>query len=373
LRLVMDSLRYWVEVMHVDGFRFDLATSLGRTAQGFDRDGPFCRAVRQDPVLNKVKLIAEPWDVGLDGYQLGAFPAPFAEWNDRYRDSVRRFWRGDGCMTRELAGDVTGSALYFDHDGRAATSSINLLTAHDGFTLADVTRYSEKRNAANLEANRYGHSHNISDPMGVEGPTDDPQIQAARARRARNLLATMFLSQGTPMLLAGDELGNSQDGNNNAYCQDNAIGWVDWTGDAELTAFTARLSAFRRDHPVIRQTHFLHGRRRAADGLPDVVWHDFDGKPLEWRDPGLDRVVLLLRASAETTVSENDRDAVLIAFNRADQPGRVALPAPPEGAQWMRHIDTAAPGAAAVPETGAASVAGASVLALSLQFEGGSS
>ena len=226
IRLVMDSLRYWVEVMHVDGFRFDLCSTLGRTRHGFERDGPFFRAIGQDPVLNKVKLIAEPWDIGPGGYQLGAYPAPFAEWNDKFRDNVREFWRGDSGKVSDVAARLSGSAQFFDHDGRSATSSLNFLTAHDGFTLQDTVSYSEKNNLANGENNRDGHSNNHSDNMGVEGATDDPEILAARIRRKRNSIATLMLSQGTPMMLAGDELSNSQGGNNNAYCQDNEIGWV---------------------------------------------------------------------------------------------------------------------------------------------------
>ncbi|PWJ21285.1 glycogen debranching protein GlgX [Jannaschia seohaensis] len=371
LRMVLDSLRFWVTQMGVDGFRFDLATTLGREAHGFDPHGGFFDALRQDPVLSKTRLIAEPWDIGPGGYQLGSFPHEFSEWNDTFRDTVRGYWRGDPHATQSLGGKLLGSADPFDRDGRRPWASVNFVTAHDGFTLADTCAYAEKHNEANLEDNRDGHSHNVSDNMGVEGPTDDPEILAARAQRARNLLATVFLSQGTPMILAGDEMGNSQGGNNNAYCQDNEIGWVDWTGDAALTAFVSRLSAFRRQHSVLRQLHFLHGRKRAADALPDVVWRDFAGQPLEWRDPGLDRLVLVLRSSAETTVGEDDADAVLLAFNRSEKPGRVKLPRPPSGGRWVRRIDTAAPDAAPTAETGTAAIAGASVLALSIDMTGG--
>ena len=228
LRLVMDSLRYWVEVMHVDGFRFDLCSTLGRTTGGFDRDAPFFRAIRQDPVLNRCKLIAEPWDIGPGGYQLGACPAPFAEWNDKYRDDIRRFWRGDSGLVAGMAARLSGSAQFFDHDGRAATSSVNFVTAHDGFTLADTVSYAHKHNEANNENNRDGHSANFSDNFGVEGPTNDETIIAARTRRRRNMIATLLFSQGTPMLLAGDEIGNGQEGNNNAYCQDSPLGWINW-------------------------------------------------------------------------------------------------------------------------------------------------
>ena len=215
----MDSLRYWVEVMHVDGFRFDLCSTRGRTERGFEMDGPFFRAIGQDPVLNQVKLIAEPWDIGPGGYQLGAYPAPFAEWNDKYRDDVRGFWRNDLGKTKSMAERLVGSAPYFDHDGRAATSSLNFLTAHDGFTLQDTVSYNNKHNLANGEDGRDGHSNDYSNNMGVEGPTDNLEIIASRNRRKRNMLATLMLSQGTPMMLAGDELGNSQQGNNKAYCQ----------------------------------------------------------------------------------------------------------------------------------------------------------
>jgi glycogen operon protein len=264
MRMVLDSLRHWVEHMQVDGFRFDLATTLGRTAKGFDRNHPFLQAVRQDPVLSRVKLIAEPWDVGPGGYQLGAFPPPFLEWNDKFRDQVRRYWRGDRDMTRKLAMRISGSALKFDHDGRAATSSVNFLAAHDGFTLMDLVSYHEKRNEANGESNRDGHAHNFSDNLGVEGPSDDPAVMAARARRRRNMLATLMLSQGTPMILGGDEIGNSQGGNNNAYAQDNPTGWVQLgPRRPRVPRVLPRDRRFRRRHPILRQKRFLHSTLRA--------------------------------------------------------------------------------------------------------------
>ncbi|UWQ19485.1 glycogen debranching protein GlgX [Jannaschia sp. M317] len=369
LRMVLDSLRFWVTQMGIDGFRFDLATTLGRESYGFDPHGGFLDALRQDPILSQVRLIAEPWDLGPGGYQLGNFPYEFSEWNDGFRDTARRFWKGDDHATQELGGKLLGSADKFDCNGRRTWASINFLTSHDGFTLADVTAYNEKHNAANLEDNRDGHSGNYSDNCGVEGATDDPVILAKRALRARNLLATMFLSQGTPMLLAGDEVGNSQGGNNNAYCQDSDIGWIDWSGDDALTAFVARLSAFRRDHATVRQSRFLHGRQREADGMPDVIWRDFAGQPLEWRDPALARFCLVKRPSAETTVNESETDVVLIAFNRADRPARVSLPPAPEGTVWTRHIDTTAPDAlvAEEPDQRSAPIPAASVIALSLE------
>ena len=342
LRMVLDSLRHWVEAYGVDGFRFDLATTLAREDHGFDAQGGFLDALRQDPLLSQVRLIAEPWDIGPGGYRLGAFPPEFAEWNDRFRDTARRFWRGDGAGAAEMGARLLGSADLFDRDGRRAETSVNFLTAHDGFTLADLTRYARRHNAANGEGNRDGHHTNYSDNMGVEGPSDDPAISARRARRQRNLLATLFLSQGTPMLLAGDEIGNGQDGNNNAYCQDNAIGWIDWAGaDAGLAAFVARLSAFRQAHPCLRQSRFLHGGVRPGDGLADVEWRDADGGPLDWGDPALPVICLALRLSGEAPAGADD--AVFIVINRGGAPRDVVLPVPPKGCHWARAIDTGLP------------------------------
>jgi glycogen operon protein len=339
LRMVMDSLRYWVEQCHVDGFRFDLAVTLGREAHGFDPNGGFFDAIRQDPVLAQVKLIAEPWDIGPGGYQLGAFPHPFHEWNDAYRDGVRRFWRGDAGMTSDLAKRLLGSAERFDHSGRSATASVNMLTSHDGFTLADVTSYSVKRNLANGEDNRDGHSENHSDNMGVEGPTDDPRIQGARALRRRNMLATLFLSQGTPMLLGGDEIGNSQGGNNNAYAQDNPTGWVDWSNpDASLASFVGRLAAIRRQHPVLRQRRFLHAKTRSVDGLPDVIWRRPDGhvpRPEDWHSPSFRCLCVELRTAAEG--GGTAEAAVFLVFNQGPS---VPLILPDTATGWRLILDT---------------------------------
>ena len=344
LRLVMDSLRYWVEVMHVDGFRFDLASVLARTRGAFDRDAPFLRAVRQDPVLNRVKLIAEPWDVGNGGYQLGNYPAPFAEWNDRYRDQIRGFWRGDPDMVGKLAKRIAGSAARFDHDGRAATASVNFLAAHDGFTLMDTVSYNDKHNQANGEDNRDGHNHNVSDNMGAEGPTNDPAIRDRRDRRRRNMIATLLLSQGTPMLLAGDELGNSQNGNNNAYCQDNPIGWVDWgASDPEFLGFVRRLIAFRKAHPVLRQKRFLHSQPRETDGLPDLFWRRADGAPMEvddWADPERRLLAAELRMASGTPDYAEREEAVFVVFN-AGPAADVTLPPLVSGGAWRRVVDTA--------------------------------
>ncbi|MFM2043427.1 MAG: glycogen debranching enzyme GlgX, partial [Pseudomonadota bacterium] len=276
LQMVMDSLRYWVEEMHVDGFRFDLATTLAREPHGYDPGSGFLDAVRQDPVLSRVKLIAEPWDVGPGGYRVGQFPPGWGEWNDRFRDTVRRYWRGDEGMLPELAARLTGSADLFEHGKRKPWASVNYVTAHDGFTLMDTVSYAHKHNEANLEGNRDGHDANFSANYGVEGASDDPAVRALRLRQARNLMATLLLSQGTPMVLGGDELLRTQQGNNNAYCQDNPISWVDWTAGgvdgAEMTAFVARLTALRRAHPVLRRGRFLHGRERSADGIADIAW-----------------------------------------------------------------------------------------------------
>jgi isoamylase len=347
LRMVMDSLRYWVQQCHVDGFRFDLATSLGREPHGFDLGAGFFDAIRQDPVLSRVKLIAEPWDIGPGGYQLGGYPFPFAEWNDRFRDGVRRFWRGDAGLTPDLAKRLLGTADNFDHDGRPATSSVNFLTAHDGFTLQDLVSFTVKRNLANGEDNRDGHSENHSDNLGIEGATTDPLITAARALRKRNLLATLFLSQGTPMLLAGDEVGHTQAGNNNAYAQDNETTWIDWAkADADLTAFVARLTALRAAHPVLRQKHFLHGGIRAHDTVPDVIWRRPDGKTPEssqWHDSNFRCLGVELRMSPRAPAHG---DVVYAVFNMGpEQP----LTLPDTAPAWRCVLNTTKPQAAEEP------------------------
>lgn len=370
LRMVLDSLRFWVQSMGIDGFRFDLATTLGREDHGFDVTGGFFDALRQDPVLAGVQLIAEPWDIGPGGYQLGQFPPEFSEWNDQFRDTVRRYWRGDAHSAQDLGARLLGSADRFDRQGRQAWASVNLLTSHDGFTLADVSRYNDKHNMANGEDNRDGHGANFSDNNGVEGPTDDPDIRDRRARRQRNMLATLFLSQGTPMLLAGDEIGNSQGGNNNAYCQDNATSWVDWgRADTDLLQFVQQLSAFRAQHKSVRQVNFLHGATRPGDGLADVEWSDFSGRPLQWRDSGLSNLCLTLRCSAEAPADAADLDTVFIVFNRDDYDAEVTLAKAPKGQYWVRGIDTAADAAFPVCEIGALTsfVAGQSVVAFVLK------
>ncbi|WP_298961272.1 glycogen debranching protein GlgX [uncultured Roseibium sp.] len=352
LRMVMDSLRFWVQAMGVDGFRFDLAVSLCRERHGFDIHGGFLDSLRQDPVLAGVKLIAEPWDVGPGGYQLGKFPPPFAEWNDRYRDTVRRFWRGDGHSAQDLGSALLGSADLFDSGGRRSWSSINFAAAHDGFTLADTTHYVKRHNEANGENNRDGHQSNYSDNFGIEGKSDDTVIVEARRQRIRNILATVLLSQGTPMILAGDEGGNSQDGNNNAYCQDNETSWIDWqTLDGGLIEFTSALSCFRRSHAAIRQNSFLHGMTRTTDGRPDVEWRDFDGSALNWRDPGLSSLCLLLRGCAECSAGLQSEDEVLLAFNREPRDLELVLPDCGSG-QWIWEINSSSDIQAAEPVVG---------------------
>lgn len=329
-RLAMDSLRYWVETFGIDGFRFDLMTTLGRGRTGFEADGPFLTALQQDPVLATCKIIAEPWDIGPGGYQLGAFPASFAEWNDRFRDSARRYWRNDPGASKDLASALLGSANIFDRHGRSAWASVNFVAAHDGFTTADVVAYTEKHNEANGEDNRDGHHGNFSDNFGVEGATNDPQILKRRALRIRNLLATTLVSQGTPMLLAGDELGHSQSGNNNAYPQDNETTWLDWADrDDDLIRFVADLARLRREHPALRQTSFLHGLSDPAD----IVWHAPSGGPVNFD-------------AAETVAfiaylyDPQADDRIVVAINSGTVSTPLVLPALPDGQVWSLAIDS---------------------------------
>src|SRR5262245_11049377 len=300
LQMVLDSLRYWVTSFHVDGFRFDLGVTLGREDHGFDPRSGFFDAVRQDPVLSRVKLISEPWDIGPGGYQLGQHPPGFAEWNDRFRDGVRRYWRGDPGQGPDMAGRLAGSSDLFDRQARRPWASINFVTSHDGFTLADSVSYAERHNEANGEDNNDGHPENWSSNWGVEGPTDDPAILDTRRRVQRALLATLILSQGTPMLLGGDEFGRTQHGNNNAYCQDNEISWFDWRLAASpegrrLMAYAQRLLALRRHHAVLRSPRFLHAREELLPGIRDIAWFDVSGNevsPDSWNNPEERRLVL---------------------------------------------------------------------------------
>jgi isoamylase len=348
VRMVMDSLRYWVEVMHVDGFRFDLASTLGRRAHGFDRDAPFFHAIRQDPVLSRVKLIAEPWDIGPGGYQLGNFPPPFAEWNDKFRDQTRKLWRGDRGMMRKLAIRLAGSALRFDHHKRPATTSVNFLTAHDGFTLMDLVSYNAPRNLANGEDGRDGHNNNHSAAIGPEGPATNKATRDARALRRRNMLTTLMLSQGTPLILAGDELGNSQGGNNNTFGQDNPTGWVDWDNvDQGFLAFCRKIIAFRKEHPILRQTRFLHSRNRASDGIEDLFWRRPDGQPMtesDWTNPDLPHLAVEMRTASGTPEYATLEYALFAVFNTGGAI-TVTLPETTDGRHWVCQIDTAKPAA----------------------------
>ena len=348
LQLIMDSLRYWVQEMHVDGFRFDLASALARELFDVDRLAAFFDIIHQDPVLSQVKLIAEPWDLGQGGYQVGNFPVLWTEWNGKYRDTIRRFWRGDAGVVSELATRIAGSNDLYERSGRRPYASINFVTAHDGFTLQDLVSYNEKHNDANLEDNRDGESNNLSWNCGVEGPTSDPAIVALRARQVRNFLATLLLSQGVPMISHGDELGRSQHGNNNAYCQDNELTWIDWDLDAEkrtLLQFTAKLVHFRRAQPTLRRRKYFQDR--GIRGVKDVAWLAPDGHGMTddaWNADFVRCLGMLLSGSAIEEVDERGDavlgDTLLVLFNGHDD--RVPFTLPPlDGDQhFLRVFDT---------------------------------
>jgi len=340
LQLVMDSLRYWVEEMHVDGFRFDLAPTLARTAHGFDANAGFLKAVRQDPVLARVKLIAEPWDLGLGGYQVGGFPSGWSEWNDTYRDVVRRFWQGMDGVVPELASRLLGSSELYGRGGRHIRTSLNFVTAHDGFTLADLVSYNAKHNAANGEDNRDGSHNNNSWNCGVEGPTGDPGVRSMRARQQRNFIATLLLSFGTPMLLAGDEFGKSQGGNNNAYCQDSPLTWLDWASpqDAELHDFVSDLLYLRRSWNAFRRERFFTGTTVPGLARKDVTWLRPDGHEMtegDWHDRG--RRVIGLMFGDERPVSHDPLVLMFLSAHDHDMP--LALPEHAQG--WDLYLDTA--------------------------------
>ncbi|RZT39578.1 glycogen debranching protein GlgX [Cupriavidus agavae] len=349
LQMVMDSLRYWVEVFHVDGFRFDLGSTLGRESHGFDPGSGFFDAILQDPVLSRTKLISEPWDLGPGGYQVGNHPPGFAEWNDKFRDNVRRFWRSDPGQRGELAARITGSADLFDHRHRKPWASINFITAHDGFTLADVVSYAHKHNEDNREDNRDGNDDNASANWSadgsVEGPSDDEEIREKRGRVARAMMATLLLSQGTPMLTAGDEWGRSQGGNNNAYCQDNELSWLNWAdaahpSNAPMMRVVSRLLALRRQLPVLTENRFVHGRSQPAPGLPDIAWFGADGVELtseQWANPE-DRTLALRRA---THSREEEVEVILLCLNASAED--VVFRMPPPGEDWRLLFDSAAP------------------------------
>jgi len=355
LQLLMDSLRYWVTEMHVDGFRFDLASSLARELHEVNRLGAFFDILRQDPVLSRVKLIAEPWDLGEGGYQVGNFPPGWAEWNDKYRDTMRAYWKGDGGLIGEFSRRLTGSSDLYGRHGRLPHASINFITAHDGFTLDDLVSYNEKHNEANLEDNRDGNNNNLSWNCGVEGPTDDPVITSLRARQKRNMIATLLLSQGVPMLVAGDEIGRTQDGNNNAYCQDNALSWLDWELDAErvkLRDFVRRMVHLRRTHPVFRRRHFFQGRPLHGSEAKDIVWLKPDGSEMtdeEWSQDFARCLGVYLAGSALTEIDARGHrivdDDFVVLFNAHHDSVPFRLPsailAPHGDGLWQAIVDTA--------------------------------
>ena len=352
LQLLMDSLRYWVTEMHVDGFRFDLASTLAREFYDVDRLSSFFELVQQDPVVSQVKLIAEPWDVGPGGYQVGNFPPQWTEWNGKYRDTVRDFWRGEPATLGEFASRFTGSADLYESDGRRPVASINFVTAHDGFTLADLVSYNEKHNEANGEGNNDGESHNRSYNCGVEGPTDDVGVLEIRARQQRNFLATLLLSQGVPMLLHGDELGRTQMGNNNTYAQDSELSWIDWARvDEPLVEFVASLTRLRREHPTFRRRRFFDGHpvvRSEGEPVPDIVWFTPDGRvmtPDDW-DDGFGRSVAVF-LNGDGIAGRDWRgqpivdDHVMVWMNAHDEPVTFVVPNAEHSVRWLVVVDTA--------------------------------
>ena len=350
LQMVMDSLRFWVQEMHVDGFRFDLATTLAREAHGYDPGAGFLDAILQDPVLSRVKMIAEPWDIGLGGYQVGNYPSGWAEWNDRFRDTARRFWRRDTHIIGELAGRLTGSSDLYQRKGRRPWSSINFITAHDGFTLNDLVSYERKHNKSNGENNRDGTDHNLSWNCGAEGPTNDPEIRALREQQKRNFFATLLLAQGTPMITAGDEFGRTQRGNNNAYCQDNEISWVNWAEQSEddeaLTSFVRKLLELRRKHPVFRRSKFLTGKPVGDSGLKDVMWLAPEGHEMQtadWTSPSGKCLGALVFAAKQPTTTSREDDLFLMLMSAAAESIAFVLPPAKLHGRWRLVFDTARP------------------------------
>ena len=349
----MDSLRYWVQDMHVDGFRFDLASALARELFEVDRLAAFFDIIHQDPVLSQVKLIAEPWDLGEGGYQVGNFPVLWTEWNGRYRDSVRRFWRGDGGAVSELATRLAGSNDLYAHNGRQPYASINFVTAHDGFTLHDLVSFNEKHNEANGEENRDGENNNLSWNSGAEGPTANPHILELRERQKRNLLATLLLSQGVPMISHGDELGRSQQGNNNAYCQDNEISWINWDltdEQKQLVDFTSKLIKFRLSQPVVRRRKYFQGRNIRGGDVKDVAWLASDGREMDdeaWNADSIRSLGMLLSGNAIEEMDERGElivgDSLLVLINADPEAMPFTLPELDADHRWQRIFDTADP------------------------------
>ena len=350
LQLIMDSLRYWVLDMHVDGFRFDLAATLARELHEVDRLGAFLDIIHQDPVLSQVKLIAEPWDLGEGGYQVGKFPVGWAEWNDKYRDALRSYWKGDGGLIGELAYRITGSSDLYARSGRRPYASINFITAHDGFTLQDLVSYNAKHNEANGEDNRDGTDNNRSWNCGVEGPTDEPEVNRLRARQKRNFMATLLLSQGVPMILAGDVLGHTQLGNNNAYCQDNAISWLNWDPvkvDHELFAFLERLIRLRQSHPVFRRRNFFQGRNIRGANIKDISWLEPSGKEMSdqaWNQDFARCLGVVLSGKAVDEIDERGQriqdDTFLLLINAHHEEIPFVLPVMPGESRWIALVDS---------------------------------
>ena len=348
LRMMMDSLRYWVLEMHVDGFRFDLASALARELHDVDRLGSFFDIIHQDPVISQVKLIAEPWDVGVGGYQVGGFPPGWAEWNGKYRDTVRDFWRGAESTLAEFASRLTGSSDLYGDDGRQPTASINFITAHDGFTMADLVSYNEKHNEDNGENNNDGETHNRSWNCGAEGPTEDEGILALRRQQQRNFLTTLFLSQGVPMLLAGDEMGRTQGGNNNAYAQDNEISWFHWDkADKDLQEFTRRLIVFVKSHPNFQRRKWFQGRPLHGEGATDIAWYTPAGDEMveeHWGEGYAKSVAVFLNGSSIQTPDEKGMritdNSFILMFNAHHEPVTFTIPKTGERQRWLRVIDT---------------------------------
>jgi glycogen operon protein len=349
LQLIMDSLRYWVREMHVDGFRFDLASTLARELYDVDRLSAFFDIVHQDPTLQGIKLIAEPWDLGEGGYQVGNFPVRWCEWNGKYRDNARDYWRGENQALGEFANRFTGSADLYQDDGRRPYASVNFITAHDGFTLRDLVSYNEKRNDANGEENRDGESHNRSWNCGAEGPTDDAAVNRLRARQQRNFIATLLLSQGIPMLLGGDEMGRTQQGNNNAYCQDNEISWFDWeSADQGLVEFTRRVIRLFTEHPVFRRRRWFKGRPLRGKGIADIAWLRTDGEPMseeDWNTGFAKSLMVFLNGRALNDLDPEGKpvqdDSFLLLFNAHHEPLEFTMPPASFGARWRVAVDTA--------------------------------
>jgi isoamylase len=377
IQMVTDSLRYWVQEMHVDGFRFDLGTILAREQSGFDHESGFLKACGQDPVLSTVKLIAEPWDCGPGGYQVGGFPPGWAEWNDKFRDTVRDFWKGS-VPASALTPRLCASGDIFNRRGRKPSASVNLITSHDGFTLNDLVSYNDKHNEANGEDNKDGHSDNRSWNCGAEGPTDDAQILALRERQKRNLLATLLLSQGTPMMLGGDEFGRSQQGNNNAYCQDNDISWIDWNLDDQghrLVRFVQKLTALRHKYPILRRTRFLTGEYNEEFDVKDVAWINATGNEMrdeDWADAHMHCFGMLIDGRAQTTgIRKRGQDAtLLLVFNAHHDVVKFTLPQTAGGDEWSIVLDSNLPDREEAPlfKTGDSyEVTGRSLLLFALQ------